>query len=727
MSKETLNSFLGAIDSAVMNEQTGRLPEDFDGAVAFVGSKVQAFLEANHLASAKKMNNVMTFVANESYSVENLESTLGAQTIVDFVKDCGIGAANLGAASKKVGQLLNIALGCSDFASTYANFCKGQEQAAGTIGLESLFPSNLMATVEDTGMEVFGIQMDRVQPDLKVILTVALLQFHTALTPRIVPVQAIGQGNVTITRENLTIHDLSEPKAKPIRMINLYKDPTPVSTVLKRIVPLVGNDDTQDPKLVDNGIYKFDKIINMFDLAVDTNKPGYEKFNHTDFVEDNIILDGIYLKLTKAGTPAQGTAGEEGYVAATDPVTEQFLVKVPMSKGRLTQMTNALKSTDRYANIDRFPFILNADSKIIPESSNGSDVSSILSGLTVNQGILIDFNVSVHVDRQTSLLDAKGFATVAAYNKLTAPTEDEKTFAKSLTAELIGFTLDARYNEDNKRKSNVRAEMRRRSMSYELPGGRNFIMDNAVGQEGVVNAAARLAQLEHIGRDAKNLDIITGVMNAVHDEFEMLGSGEFARDVLGAQYAAGDIVNPYTYVDTLDFSKVVTVRSGDASGDVKQFVKTKLTKITSDILANSFYAQQLADSAKVVFRAITSNTVLGNAIMAKHYHEHLNSDAAGQGGVEHAIELDNGVRIEFVTTTFESMNDRIIMIPFLASNAGSILNFGTDYDQGTMIGNYTNTSGEAVAQRIFSVTRELLIPTNVIGAILDIVGLDSAL
>ena len=73
------------------------------------------------------------------------------------------------------------------------------------------------------------------------------------------------------------------------------------------------------------------------------------------------------------------------------------------------------------------------------------------------------------------------------------------------------------------------------------------------------------------------------------------------------------------------------------------------------------------------------------------------------------------------------MNDRIIMIPFLASNAGSILNFGTDYDQGTMIGNYTNTSGEAVAQRIFSVTRELLIPTNVIGAILDIVGLDSAL
>lgn len=724
MSKETLKSFLGAIDSSVMNEQTGRLPDDFDGAVAFVGSKVQAFLESNHLVTPKKMNNTTIFAANESYQADAIENTLGANAIVDLVKDCHIAGANLGVAAKKVGQLLYAALG-QDNASVFSAYSKGQDQVDGTIALETLYPSALMPTINDVGMEAFGIQMDRVQPDLKVILTVALLQFHTSLTPRVVPVQAIGQGNVTIVRENLTIHDLSEPKAKPIRMINLYKDPTPVSTVLKRIVPLVANDDAQDPKLVADGIYKFEKVINMFDLALDASKPGYEKYNHTDFVEDNIFIDGLYINLTKAGTPAQGTEGQDGYVAATAAVTEQFFVKVPQSKGRLTQMTNTQKSTDRYVNIDRFPVILTKDSTIIPASANASDASEILAGLTVNQGILINFNVSAHVDREYSILDAKGFATVAAYNKLTAPTDDEKAFAKSLTVEMVGFTLDARYNEDNKRKSNVRGNLQRRSMSYELPGGRNFIMDNAIGQEGMVNAAARLAQLEHIGRDAKNLDIITGVMNSVHDEFEMLGSGEFARDVLGAQYAAGDIVNPYTYIDTIDFSQVVTVRSGDASGDIKQFVKTKLTKITSSILANSFFAQQLADNAKVVFRAITSNTILGNTIMAKHYHDALNCDVAANGGVEHAIVLDNGVVIEFVTTTFESMSDRMILIPFLANSPSSVLNFGTDYDQGTMIGSYTNTQDGAAHQRLFSVTRELLIPTNVIGAVLDIVGLDS--
>lgn len=726
MSKETLKSFLSGIDAAVANDMGAVVPEDFDGAVAFIGSQVQQFLEDNHLVTAKKMNQSVSYVANESYDASSIGTTLGGEAIVGLVKNCKISGAHLGAASKKVGSLLVAVMG-NDNASVFGAYGKSTESLDNAIGLETLFPSALIPTINDVGMEAFGIQMDRVQPDLKVILTVALLQFHTSLTPRVVPVSAIGQGNVTITRETLTIHDLSEPKAKPIRMINLYKDPSPVATVLKRIVPLTANDDVQDPKLVADGIYKFQKVIDMFELALDPTKPGYEKYNHTDFVEDNIFVDGLYLNLTKAAAAAQGTEGEDGYVPAEAAVSEQFFIKIPQSKSRLTQPSNVLKSTDRYANIDRFPVILNKDSKIIPATANASDASEILGALTVNQGIMLNLNISAHVDRENSHLDAKGFVTVSAYNRLAPVTADEKAFAARITVDLVGFTLDARYNEDNKRKSNIRGNLARRSMSYELPGGRNFVMDNAIGADGMVNAAARLAQLEHIGRDAKNLDIITGVMNEVHDEFEMLGSGEYARDVIGAQFAAGDIVNPYTYVDTLDFSEVVTIRSGDASGDIKQFVKTKLTKITSDILTNSFYAQQLAETGKVTFRVVTSHKILGNAIQARHYHEELECDAASAGGVEHVVELDNGVRLEFVTTTFDNMLDRMILLPFLSSNQSSVLNFGTDYDQGTMIGNFTNTDGGAVHQRIFSVTRELLIPTNVIGAILDVIGLDGIL
>lgn len=728
MSKETLKSFFGSIDTVVSNEQSGYIPEDFDGAVAFLGSKVEQFLVENHLATSKKMNQGIAFVANESYAVENIDNTLGAEKVVSLVKDCKVPAALTGSAAKRVAALLNACLGCEDNATIWGNYAfKSNEQNVGFQSLESLYPQSLMSTINDVGMEVFGIQMDRVQPDLKVILTVALLQFHTSLTPRIVPVQSIGQGNVTITRESLTIHDLSTPKAAPVRMINLYRDPTPVSTLLKRIEPLSANDSATDPVLVEDGIYKFNKAINMFDLAIDASKPGYEKYNHTDFVEDNAVLDGILISITKPAVAAVGSVGEEGYVAAQDAVTEQFMLKIPASKGRLTQISNDMKSTDRRVAIDRFPIILFSNTAMIPATANGTTASTILGNLTANQGIQVNFNVNAHIDRQYSTMDASGFASLAAYNKLAAPTAAEVSFAGGLQVALVGFTMDARYNEDNKRKTNIRGELNRRTMSYELPGGRNFVMDNAIGQEGMVNAAARLAQLEHIGRDCKNLDIITGVMNEVHDSFEMLGAGEVAHDVLGAQYAAGDIVNPYVYVDVLDFSQVVTVRTSDASGDLKQFIKQKLTKVTSSILAQSFYAQQLADGAKVTFRLITSNHIMGNAIQARHIHQHLDIDIPATGGVEHAFELDNGVHIECVTTTFESMNDRMVLIPFLSSNQSSILNFGIDYDQGTMIGNYTNTGDGAVHQRIFSVTRELLIPTNVIGAILDVQGLDSVI
>ena len=120
---------------------------------------------------------------------------------------------------------------------------------------------------------------------------------------------------------------------------------------------------------------------------------------------------------------------------------------------------------------------------------------------------------------------------------------------------------------------------------------------------------------------------------------------------------------------------------------------------------------------------ITSPEILGNLFQMKHFHEHLDNDEAGTGGVEHVIVLDNGVRLEIVTTNFRQMETKIIMIPFLSSAQDSILNFGTDYDQGTLVGSFQiGTAGGSSFHRMFSVTRELLIPTNVIGAVIDVVG-----
>ena len=401
------------------------------------------------------------------------------------------------------------------------------------------------------------------------------------------------------------------------------------------------------------------------------------------------------------------------------------MIKLPRDRARLTQVPNDYRSTVRRLTLDHTALLLNADSAVYGSTEN----STIFTDFTAASGksVKIRLNLTATVDRKTGNADASawGKAGVFALDP-SLITEADKTFADGLKVEFVGFMLDARYNEDNKRKTSIRAEINRRNMSYELPSGRNFVMDFAVGQEGAVNAAARLAQLEHIGRDGNNLKIITDTLTDLHDRRLSMGYGAEANADIGATYAAGDLVHQTAYVDTLDFGTgFLAIRSSDASGDLKQFTKQRLNKICTGLLATSLMPEQLAQGTEVTLRAVTSPYVLGAILSCHHIHQHLdNLDQRGTGSVQYVMTLDCGVKLEIVTTTFKSMNNRMLIVPFFESAPTSVLNFGTDFDQGTLVGAVTlGADNSSVHNRIFSTTREALIPTNVVGAVIEFTGL----
>jgi len=115
--------------------------------------------------------------------------------------------------------------------------------------------------------------------------------------------------------------------------------------------------------------------------------------------------------------------------------------------------------------------------------------------------------------------------------------------------------------------------------------------------------------------------------------------------------------------------------------------------------------------------------VEGVVLRARQIHQHLDVRSnATTAGVDYVIELDCGARLEVVTSTFKDLDNAIYIIPFL-NNSSSVLNFGLNYDLGTMIGNYT-ASHDGLHQRIFATSRELLIPTNVLCAKLSVQGMD---
>lgn len=709
---DQIKNFFGDIDAHLAKENK-KLSAEYVEVLRQVGDAVESWCMDLNLANKEDVCGVETLVGNRSYATSDLPTAVGAQKLHDLCVAAHVPEEHMAAAMKRVAALLDTCIGKKEGAAftTYRTTnMNGQTKTA----LESLFPAKVMQDLQGAAsLESFGIQIDRVVPDLKTVISVALMSFTTNLTPRIVPIETVNQGNVTIVRESMEVFDMAADDARrPVRLIELFRDPKMVTVRALRVKPLSAND-PDGAFLVADDIYKFNKPLNLFALALNEKKAGYEKYTHTDLIEEGAQVDGVLVKITTAGQLGEGTKGD--FYA---------MLHVPAGRGRLTQITDDLRSTDRRLALDRFSVRLDKDYAAFTGVSSLASTAGVLAGLTDGLSLAIDFHLNFHVDRKIGMADATGYVSPRLIQASGAElTDAQKEWLKGVTLELVGWTADFRYNEDNKRKTSLRAELNTRSMSYELPTGRNFIVDTAIGQEGAQSGAAKLAQLEHIGRDANNLDIIGEVMRSVHDQNVAFNNDREGQMQLAATYAAGDQVNPYVYMNTLDMSGLYGIRAGDMSGDIKQYVRQFFNRITSGILAKSLYREQLAGGTKVVFRVVTSPEILGNLFMMKHYHSNLDTDEAGTAGVEHVVTLDNGVRLEIVTTNFRQMESKVIMIPFLSSAQQSILNFGKDFDQGTLVGTYPiGTEGGSAFNRMFSVTRELLIPTNVIGAVIDVVG-----
>ena len=169
-----------------------------------------------------------------------------------------------------------------------------------------------------------------------------------------------------------------------------------------------------------------------------------------------------------------------------------------------------------------------------------------------------------------------------------------------------------------------------------------------------------------------------------------------------------------------------TREDADRSGDIKQKFVNYMTYVVEQIHSYSKYVQQLPIGSTVTYRVLTTNPVLGCVIGQQHFHTVLDGGSWGNNsGVEYKLTLPNGVVLECVTTTFDIMKDSILMIPIVKGAPSSNLNFGHNWNYGTIVGSYIQGSG-GVCKRMFINSREMVIPVNIIGALLEITDIPEA-
>lgn len=658
---------------------------------------------------------------NRNISFENFTSMCGADALDQLMDQCKVPESKREACMQTCAVILNRALRRTSQEAWALQCGKGDGSANGMEhrSIAAFTPAEVMDSLQNAAPsnEAFGATIDMVIPDLKISLTTAIMAFHARIMPRLLPCRTTDQPNATYTKEYLEIYDNSKQDGQSMRLLDLYADPKFSRNELQKIIPLAAND-TEGVAVLKDGILKFGPKANILKLSLDDSKPGYDKINRTDIIEENVKLEFVYVSLTDGNT------------------TEIFQIKVPESFNRLSRAYNSHDSADRQGDFSFDAKLFN--NTLIAGTPSGSDVdwststSTLLAGLDDSEFIRLRIIAKPSLNLKRGIADCQGSFTVSAGHMVddSKISDATKTLAETLAGAaghaLVGYTLDARFSEANLRKTNISMMTHRVPFAYDIPVGRNYTFDYAIGQVNAEENAANLMKIIGIGQDDVQLTQVIKTLESTYDRINnFVIDPENSYDHVGADFVAGDKVRPTIYLGTLDFSKLNIIRDADRSGDIKQKAKTYLNAVTARLLQLSFLQQQLGGSTTATFRVVTSMEVLSNIFAVQHIHNHMVKDDMRNigDGIEYVLVLDNGVRLEFITSTFDYMRNKLVMVPVVPGNADTELNFAQVWNNGNMVAHYT-PSADAAFHRLFANVRELLVVLNPVGCILEITGMD---
>jgi hypothetical protein len=172
-------------------------------------------------------------------------------------------------------------------------------------------------------------------------------------------------------------------------------------------------------------------------------------------------------------------------------------------------------------------------------------------------------------------------------------------------------------------------------------------------------------------------------------------------------------------------------------GDVRQYIDSYLNKVISLLHLKSLYIQQLDNGEIPTYKVLTSGPIIENLLSVPHIHNHLHPNGMDAEKiyrektpgepVEFTRVLPSGVKLECISTPFEYMEDKIMIIPFRSADPASELNFAHNWDGGQFVANYTPVDQNQVNKRVYMNTREWPIPTCPIGILLTIQNLEKVL
>lgn len=685
------------------------------------------FVNDNSLFSksmAVSNNLFQTTQGCESLNPEvNVVSQIGASKLQQLCIDCGVPEKHHEAAIMSLGNMMLKMKAASENMALYreAHFSSVQDSVAGKslrVGdIRSILPSSLHSEFlrDAPGVEAFGAEIDRVIPDIRVAFTVTLLKFHRSLVDRVMHRRVNSSTIIKYVVPYAEVYDLmkSMDQKAAVRngiehrypFIDLYGDPHSVVNKLKLIVPLKTND--TNGAVLRDGILVPGVKSNLFDLSRQANVIGNNHTDYWDLIADGVIIDYVILEVKDNSN------------------TEEFRIPVRgFSRSRLQQVPNPLDSADRST-------ILNQTFKFHKNTLTGAGVQTqIFANIEPDNCVAMDIDLAVQINLKWHTVSATAGLTARSYvqDGTSATAGPVTTVLGDIAGKIkvAGYALDARYSEENLRKTSVAIRSHFMTKDYEIPVGRNYVVDYALNEALPEYVMGNVTAAINIGQDARLIETLMRTLMDVYDRTHEENADPNFRDTLlkiGHDFVAGQQVRPTVYLGAIDLEQVDTIRSSDILGDIRQFTELQLVNLISLLHQNSYYKTQLNPGEKVCYKVITSPVIMENILNVPHIHNHLQAgsqDNLSGDGTEFTRVLPNGVVLDCVTTTFNFMRDKMIVVPYRQGDPESVLNVGHNWDYGTYIAHYTPQIANGVAKRVFANARELPVITNPCGLLIEV-------
>ena len=576
---------------------------------------------------------------------------------------------------------------------------------------------------EYEGLEAFGDDINRLGTDNRLSMSLMIMRPYENIMDKALARVSDSSPIVTIRIPRPEAYDWAitqnagstvatryNSNTYPLR--DLYRNPSPVNSAPKKIIPIVAND--SGSVLYGSGnYYKTGVNVSLLDLSRNTAAFTYATIDRTDLIADGGQIIGVLVRIVAT--------------VATVVTTEVFFVPLrQFDSARFVNQPNNRGSAERQV-------MMQATFPIGVGTPLFSGAASTIAGALTDARIQLDVRINANLNLQTGVMQASGTASMTLLRLASgaAISATTNTMFGTAAATLVAYDVDLQFNEENQRKANLAIWTQYREEQFAIPRSRVYFTEFSLSQDVDTDAIATTASIVALGNGRRGLDII---VNALNDTAEGLTFANTYPEIVSLnrideQSFAASLVKPTVVTTTLDYDNedVNTMNESTRLSEIHGRFRARFLSMVATLFANSLMLNQYKNGETPVIKAWVHSTIADIVIGILDYHPVLNDKEAVSTGADYSMLLPNGYRLDIIKSNFDCLKNRLYAIPVIESDPASILSGASIRDCGTVTTNYQPSNAGSVVRRVATTTREIVMMSNKVGILMNIIGLTAQL